>query len=386
MFVAADGDIPYIREALAGAGEVRLFAGRTVRPAEVREADAIIVRTITRVDAGLLEGSKVRFVGTASAGMDHLDLDYLAAQGTQVASAAGSNANSVAEYVIAALLLTGKRRGWNLAEKSIAVVGVGHVGSLVARNAAALGMEVLLCDPPLREATGEGKYRDLEEVLGADILTLHVPLTTCGKYATWHMIDHKVLKRLSSRQFVINSARGEVVSGADLKEALRAGRIEGAILDVWENEPAIDRNLLSLVDAGTAHIAGFSLDGKVRGTGMILEALGRHWKIPVNWDRSSIFPPPRRLFPEGGAEGQGAVRSIVLQAYDILKDDANLRAVQGLPEEEAAGLFDRLRNKYELRPEFSHFIVDTGGEAGLDSTCRALGFEVANPVDNVSTR
>jgi erythronate-4-phosphate dehydrogenase len=386
MIVAADGDIPYIREALAGAGEVRLFAGRTVRPADVREADAIIVRTITRVDAGLLEGSKVRFVGTASAGMDHLEQDYLAAHGTQVASAAGANANSVAEYVVAALLLTGKRRGWTLAEKSIAVVGVGHVGRLVAKNAAALGMEVLLCDPPLRESTGEAKYRDLDEVLGADILTLHVPLTTGGKYATRHMIDRKVLKRLSPGRIVVNSARGDVVSGRDLKQALREQWIEGAILDVWEDEPAIDRELLDLVDVGTAHIAGFSLDGKVRGTGLMIEALGRHWNIPMSWDRSGIFPPPRRLFPEKGARGQDAVRSIVLQAYDILKDDANLRAVQGLPENEAAGLFDRLRNRYDLRPEFSHFIVDTGGEAGLDSTCRALGFEVANPIDNASTR
>ena len=369
-----------MRAAFARIGELRLFSGRSVRRADVREADALIVRSVTKVGADLLEGSSVRFVGTATIGMDHIDLDYLKARDIHVANAAGSNAKSVAEYVVAALLETAEVKGWRLSGKPIAVIGVGHIGSLVEKMAAALGMEVLLCDPPLRESTGDKRYRFLDDVLGADVLALHVPLTTEGRYPTWHMIDGGVLQRLSPRQYLINTARGAVVCGSELKRALRERRIEGAILDVWEGEPRIDYDLLDLIDPGTPHVAGSGLDGKVCGTAMVLEALCRFFGIQERWDSRGIFPQPQRLRPQGGVEGQSAVRSVVLQAYDIRRDDARLRALKGMPEDAAAESFDGLRIDSPLRREFTHFVVELAGESSLASMFKALGFQVVNPV------
>jgi erythronate-4-phosphate dehydrogenase len=383
MRVAVDEAIPYSHAAFAAAGEIRLFSGRSVRPVDVRDVDALIVRSVTRVDANLLEGSPVRFVGTATIGMDHLDLDYLGARGIYCANAAGSNANSVAEYVVSALLETAERRGWRLSDKSIGIIGAGRIGTLVARKAAALGMKVLLCDPPLRESTGDEKYGFLEDVLGADILTLHVPLTAEGPYPTLHMVKRKLLRRLSRRQFLINSARGAVVCGPELLVALRERWIEGAILDVWEGEPRINRDLLNLVDLGTAHIAGYSQDGKALGTAMIFDELCRFFGISAVWDRSDIYAPPQRVAPEPGMEGQDTFRSVVLQAYDIRRDDAALRAVTVMPAIAAGECFDRLRDHYPLRPEFSHFIVELAAGSGLATVFQALGFEITNPAQHI---
>ncbi len=376
MIIAVDETIPFLQAAFAPLGEIRLFSGRSVRAADIRDADALIVRSVTRVGAGLLEGSSVRFVGTATIGMDHLDLDYFHARGIHVANAAGSNANAVAEYVTAALLATAERKGWNLSEKSLGIVGVGHIGSLVEKKATALGMEVLLCDPPLRESTHDLRYGFFDDVVGADILTFHVPLTTEGPYPTRHMIAREVLERLAPHQFIINSSRGAVVCGPDLKQALMGRRIAGAILDVWEGEPGIDRELLDWVDLGTPHIAGFSLDGKVCGTVMVLDELCRFIGIRKTWDSRQVFPSRRRMRPEAAARGQDAVCSVVLQAYDIREDDAALRALKGMPGKAAAERFDRLRIDYTLRCEFSHFIVELAEETGMAGVFKALGFAV----------
>jgi erythronate-4-phosphate dehydrogenase len=376
MIIAVDEAIPYVHDAFSRVGEIRFFSGRSARAADLRDADALVVRSVTKVGADLLDGTAVRFVGTATIGMDHLDLEYLSARGILVANAAGSNANSVSEYVTAALLATAERRGWNLSEKSIGIIGVGHIGSLVEKKALALGMEVLLCDPPLRESTGDQRYGFFKDVAGADVLTLHVPLTAAGPYPTRHMIARETLQHLSPHQFVINSSRGAVVCCPDLRQALAERRIEGAILDVWESEPRIDRALLDMVDLGTAHIAGFSLDGKVCGTAMVLEEMCRFFGIAERWDTRGIFPPLRRLNIPAGMHGQDAVRSIVLQAYDIRRDDADLRATREMPEDLAAERFDRLRIEYPLRCEFSHFIVELAGETSPARTFTALGFAV----------
>ncbi len=379
MRLAVDEVIPYWQEAFAGLGEIRTFSGRKLLPVHVRDADALIVRSVTRVDASVLEGSSVQFVGSATIGLDHLDTAYLKARGIHFTNAAGSNANSVAEYVTAALLLVAGRKGWDLQRKSVAIVGNGHVGTAVEKKVRALGMPVLLCDPPLREVTGDLRYQDLDDVLDADILTLHTPLTRQGRYPTWHMIGGDVLGRLSPHQFLINSCRGSVVQGPALKQALLGRKIAGAVLDVWEEEPGIDYELLDLVDLGSAHIAGFSLDGKVRGTEMILESLCGHFGLPVLWDSRRLYPPPTKIKADRG--GQDAVASIVLQAYDIEQDDHNLRALRGLRPEEAEARFDRLRNEYALRPEFRHFSVELTEESSeLGAVLGELGFRISVPV------
>jgi erythronate-4-phosphate dehydrogenase len=384
MIIAIDEAIPYLQSALAPVGEVRPFTGRSVRAADLRGAEALIVRSVTRVDAHLLDGSSVRFLGTVTIGTDHLDLEFLKAGGIRVANAAGSNANAVSEWVMASLLVTAGRRGWKLPGKSIGIIGAGHIGSLVEKKTGALGMEVLLCDPPLRESTGDPRYGFLDQVLHADVLTLHVPLTTQGPYPTFHMVDRKLLERLSRRQVVINSSRGSVVCGSDLKHALREQHLGGAILDVWEGEPMIDSDLLALTDLGTPHIAGSSLDGKVRGTMMIFQELCRYFQVRPEWDAGSLFPPPRKLCVEHGARGQEAVRAIVLQAYDVLKDDAELRSLSQSGGTAPLFSLDRLRDAYALRPEFSNFLVEVPEESGLQPIFTAIGFRVIPPAGETS--
>ena len=378
MIIAVDEVIPYGREAFSSLGEVRSFAGRKISAADIREAEALVVRSITQVNAKLLEGTRVRFVGSATIGTDHLDLEYLKSHGITWRNAAGSNANSVAEYVTAALLVLARKHAWNLQKKSIAIIGAGHVGRALERKTQALGMSVSLCDPILREETGDSRYQFLDDVLDADILSIHVPLTSDGRYPTRHMIGREVFDRLSTRQFLINPARGSVIRESDLKKALEEGKVGGAVLDVWEGEPSIDYELLRAVAIATPHIAGFSLDGKVRGTEMILEALCHESGVKVPWDSRSVYPPEVTLRPAPGSLGQEALYSIVLQAYNVLKDDENLRALQTLSPEEAIAAFDRLRNKYPLRPEFHHYIVEIPqGEIALAGTLEGLGFGIS---------
>jgi erythronate-4-phosphate dehydrogenase len=254
----------------------------------------------------------------------------------------------------------------------------------VEKKALTLGMKVLLCDPPLRDATGNARYQSsLEEVLSADILSFHVPLTTAGPYPTYHMVDKSVLERLSPRQFLINTARGAVIAGPDLKSALGAGGIEGAALDVWEGEPEIDLSLLELAEIGTPHIAGYSIDGKIRATEMMFAEICRHFQLSVSWDTSALYPEAARIRPEVGMQGDEAIRSVVLQAYDILRDDNALRALRSLSIDRARAGFDRLRNEYPLRPEFRHFIVDLPKEQnGLAGIIGALGFLIAGVEGN----
>lgn len=383
MRIAVDEAIPYWDDAFTPLGEVRPFPGRKLRSADLREIDALVVRSVTRVDAALLDGSAVRFVGSATIGMDHLDVEYLKARGTDFTNAAGCNANAVSEYIAATLVLMEERKGWALKNKSIAIVGVGNVGSRVEKKARALGMRVLLCDPPLRDSTGDRRYlHSLEEVLDADIMTFHVPLTTGGPYPTYHMVDAKVIERLSRRQFIINSARGPVIQTADLKSFLSAGKIEGAVLDVWEDEPGIDLSLLDLVEIGTPHVAGYSIDGKIRATEMIFEALCRSFQQTAAWDTRNLYPSVTTIRSEELLRGDDAVRSIVLKAYNILADDAALRTLRSQPQERARAGFDRLRNEYRYRPEFRHFSVNLRQEQNdLAGIVRALGFNVANNED-----
>jgi erythronate-4-phosphate dehydrogenase len=368
MIIAVDRAIPYWEEAFAELGEIRLFSGRDCEPADVRDADALVVRTITPVGAPLLEGSAVRFVAGASAGVDHVDQEYLKSRGISFSYAAGCNADAVSEYVFTALYVLASRRGWQLKGKSLAVIGVGNVGSRVARKARALGIEALLCDPPLRDTTANPQYRSLDDVLGADIVSLHVPLAHGGSYPTWHLFDRNTLGRLTPRQVLINSARGAVVDNRELKSALQAGKIGGAVLDVWEGEPQIDCSLLEWADIATPHTAGLSLDAKIRATAMARAALCSFFGMPSSWDTDSFFPAPRPIRPEHGTADQDAVVSVLLQVFDIAKDDAALR--------ERAADFDRLRNDRPLRLEFGHFVVDLAErQAGLAETFAALGFK-----------
>jgi erythronate-4-phosphate dehydrogenase len=377
MRIVVDEAIAFWSEAFASVGEVRPIRGSRIGPGDVRDADALIVRTVTRVDRALLEGSSIRFVGTATIGTDHIDIPYLQSQGITHVNAAGCNANAVSEYVTAALHLLAARRGWDLRSRTLGVVGVGHVGSRVVRKAEALGMPVLLCDPPLRDLTGDAKYLELGEVLEADIVTFHVPLTKSGPCPTRHMAGALLFGKLGPSRILINTSRGPVCDGAAMKDALRAGALGGAVLDVWEGEPRLDYELVEKVEIASPHVAGYSMDGKIRATEMMVEALCRFAGLEAAWD-SSTFHHATRELSIGSPDAHGAVAESVRKAYDISVDDESVRRLATLPAEQAASAFEKLRTGYSYRPEFHHFRVSLApGAAGAAPTLRALGFGVA---------
>jgi erythronate-4-phosphate dehydrogenase len=380
MIIALDQAIPYWEDAFSEIGDIRPFPAKELKPENIREADALIVRTVTPVNASLLDGSSVRFVAAASAGIDHIDQDYLNRHGIHFCFAAGCNADAASDYVITALHAIASRKKWDLRGKSLAVIGVGNVGSRVVKKACALGMEVLLCDPPLGDLTGNPDYLSFDDVLSADILSFHVPLASGGPYPTWHMIDGAVLDRFSPMQFLINCARGAIVDTHELKTALLDHRIGGAVLDVWEGEPQIDYGLLELIDIGTPHIAGSGLEGKIKATEMVQEGLYRFlgFQNRNRGNMESFYPKPRLIRPpQEASSDQAVISSVLQQAYDILKDDANLRALRRMGTKRAAENFHRMRSEYRLRAEFRHFVVDlTKRHGDLAEKFEALGFKL----------
>mgnify|MGYP000851855327 CR=1 FL=1 len=352
MNILADENIPYVREAFASLGEVAAVSGRAISPERVRGADMLLVRSITKVNADLLDGSAVRFVATATIGEDHVDKAYLASRNIAFSSAPGSNAGSVCQYVSAALLRIAERFALDLARLKLGIVGVGNVGGRVDRAARALGMTTVLNDPPLARQTGDTRYRPIDEIFDCDIVTLHVPLTKEGPYATHHLADDAFFRRLKSGAILINSSRGAVADGKAILRALDGGRLRACVLDVWENEPDIDIALLERTFIGTPHIAGYSFDGKVNGTRQIYEAACGFLGVRPAWDATPLLPAPEcpRVSVDGASPT--AVHDAVRAVYDIMRDDAAMRRLMSVSAEERPKLFDRLRKEYPRRREF----------------------------------
>ncbi|MCK5270110.1 MAG: 4-phosphoerythronate dehydrogenase, partial [Sedimentisphaerales bacterium] len=274
MKIVADENIPFVREIFASLGDVLCVSGRQMSAGVLAGADVLLVRSVTKVNEQLLSDSSVRFVGTATIGTDHVDREYLSSREITFVSAAGSNSNSVAEYVITAILILAEKYGWELQGRTLGIIGVGNIGSNIEKKAPALGLKVLPNDPPLQRETGDKRFVSLARVLEeADIITCHVPLTRSGPDATWHLFDQEKLGRLRPDTLLINSSRGAVVDNKELKKQITKGNIGPVVLDVWENEPEIDMGLLDQVAIATPHIAGYSLDGKVNGTVMLYQKL-----------------------------------------------------------------------------------------------------------------
>jgi len=357
MKIVADANIPFVKECFSSIGEVTVVGGREITLDVVADADALLVRSITPVDEKLLAGSKVRFVATATIGFDHVDIDFLRRNDIGFTSAPGSNANSAAEYVIAGLLDIGQRYALDLEGRSIGIIGVGNVGSRVAKKCAAMGMAVYLNDPPLQRQTGDAKYLPLEKLFNCDFITFHTPLTFEGPDKTYHLADEKFFKSLRQRCVFINASRGGVVDSSALKSAIRSGRLRAVVLDVWENEPDIDIEFLKMVDLGTPHIAGYSLDGKIAGMIMIYKAACEYFAVEPKFDLEDFLPEP--AVPElkvnpNIASDQDALLSAVQKIYRIDKDDTRLRRVLDKPAENRGEYFDSLRKNYPIRREFEN--------------------------------
>lgn len=330
MKIIIDDKIPYMQSALSGtAVEAVYLRGSDISAADVRDADALIVRTRTRCDARLLDGSSVRFIATATIGYDHLDTHYLEQAGIAWTNCPGCNASSVAQYVRSVLLLLSAEHGLSLPGAVLGVVGCGHVGSLVRRVGAELGMRVLVCDPLVAAPDFVG-MPEIEQQ--ADVITFHVPLTDTGRYATRHMADEAFFSRLCRKPFVINSSRGGVIDEKALHHALDSGKVSQAIIDTWENEPLIDLTLLNKVYIGTPHIAGYSADGKANATNMSVQAVCRHFGIPV--------PPPVSAPP---LPASFVYTGNPLELYNPLDDSNRLK--------QNPAAFEQLRGDYPLRRE-----------------------------------
>ena len=284
MKVIVDNKIPYISEAIEKiADEVVYMPGGAIGRDVVRDADALIVRTRTRCDKDLLEGSKVKFIGTATIGFDHIDTDYCHESGIAWCNCPGCNAGAVAQYVESALLLLEQERGLCLRNSCLGIVGVGHVGSHVLSVAGRLGMRVLLNDPPRYDRGGHG-FTGLQTLAEeCDIITFHTPLYRSGRYCTYHLGDETFFRSLRKKPVIINTSRGEVLDTGSLIRAIDTGVVPAAVIDVWENEPNISLDLLNRVYIGTPHIAGYSADGKANATRMTLDALCRFFGKQVQY-------------------------------------------------------------------------------------------------------
>jgi erythronate-4-phosphate dehydrogenase len=337
MKVIVDDKIPYIRPALQRiADEVVCLPGAQFTPQAVRDADALIIRTRTRCTRQLLEGSRVRFIATATIGFDHLDTDYLRQAGIAWTNCPGCNAGSVEQYIHSVFLLMQREKGLRPEQTTLGVVGVGHVGSRIAAMAERMGMRVLRNDPPRAAAEGSEGFAPLSQLAReADILTFHTPLIREGQYRTFHLADEALFRSLQRRPWIINSSRGEVVDTAALLQALESGQVRDAVIDTWENEPHISLPLLHRIYIGTPHIAGYSADGKANATRMALDALCAHFGIQADYQ---IEPPalPEQPIPADEAEA-------ALQLYNPHRD---CEALRRHPED-----FEALRGNYPLRRE-----------------------------------
>ncbi len=375
LHILADANIPHAHDAFSRYGAVTTRSGREITPEALSGADVLLIRSVTQVSPSTLEGTPVRFVASATAGMDHIDARPLAEAGITVAHAPGSNAASVVDWVLAALLRIATEKGEGLAGKTLGVVGVGAVGGRLVPRAEALGLRVLRCDPPRASAGDPGPWSPLAEVLAAsDIVTLHTPLAREGTHPTHHLIGDAELVTLQEDAWLINAARGPVVDNEALFRALARGRLGATALDVWEGEPIPNTSLASRVDIGTPHIAGYAFDGKIRGTVMVEAAL-RDWltsrlasgeTLPEAWNPEAALAPPAPLVLDAPPPPQDTplahaawLDALVRQAYDIRADDRRFRnAVVTMPDPERRGLaFADLRRTYHVRREWSRFLV-----------------------------
>lgn len=390
MQFVVDENIPFAREAFSHLGSVTLLPGRGITREAIRRTDALIVRSVTKVDAMLLADTNVQFVGTATTGIEHIDREYLAARNIAFAAALGCNANAVAEYVLTALLVTAHAKGLSLSGKTLGIIGAGRIGSLVAAKAPALGLRTLLHDPPLARATGEQRYLALAEILQADFMTLHVPLTYDGPDATFHLIGADELARMTLSAILINTARGEVVDNTALLETLTKGTIGGAVMDVWEGEPAINSNLLDRVTLGTPHVAGYSSDGKVNGTVIVYHAYCRFRGIEPVWappDPPAAPAPgfwPHLEFDATGKDFQTLAHDVLTTLYDLPTDHARMRDILTIPKPLHPQAFDRLRRDYLHRREFASTPVSiTSGNRNLFARLQTLGIRTDSPSQKI---
>ena len=372
MKIIIDDKIPYIRGAFENVAEVVYLPGSKTTPEVVKDADAIVTRTRTICNEKLLAGSSVKYIATATIGYDHIDTDYCDAAGIKWTNAPGCNSKSVEQYIASTLMVLAERKNLQLKDMCIGVVGVGNVGSKVARICEIFGMKVLLNDPPRERAEGSEKFVNIDRIKEeADIITLHVPLNMKGEDATFHLGNEVFLNSLNRNPVLINSCRGEVIETSAVKNALKSGKISGFVCDCWENEPDIDLELLGMTELATPHIAGYSKDGKATGTQMSVQAISRFFNLELNsWQPSGVEPPANPVIKIDGAglSEKEILSKAILHTYDIRNDDQLLRA--------NTSNFEQQRGDYPVRREFPAFSIEASNiDNKILEKLKEMGFE-----------
>jgi erythronate-4-phosphate dehydrogenase len=371
--IIADDKIPFLKGALESFAEVVYLPGKEITRDVIDGADALLIRTRTKCTEGLLKGTSVKFIGTATIGFDHIDTQFCENNGIKWTNAPGCNSSSVQQYIAAAMLKIASDFRFDLKDKTIGIVGVGNVGSKVEHFARTMGMEVILNDPPRARKEASDNFHSLKTILfESDIITVHVPLIVVGDDYTYNLFNDKNFKKMKNGAWYLNTSRGEVTKTSSLKKTLASGKLGGAVLDVWENEPDIDLELMSKAFIATPHIAGYSTDGKANGTAMVVRSLCEYFDIDLkNWYPGNVPPPPS---PEivincTDKSDEDIVREAVFHTYSIDGDDIRFRF--------SPADFEKQRGDYLLRREFTSYKVKLNcGTSQVIKKLEALGFKV----------
>ncbi len=371
--IVADDKIPFLKGALDRVAEVEYIPGAEISKSDLKNADCLITRTRTICNAGLLEGTKVRFIASATIGSDHIDAAYCKTNGITWTNAPGCNSSSVKQYLLSALFYLASLRQLELGELTLGIIGIGNVGSKVADAAKAMGMNVLQNDPPRQRREGITDFVELKEVLNkADVITLHVPLIKGGTDNTHQLVNWDFIQNMKQGSMLINTSRGGVVDEQALLKGISHGRLSNVVLDVFNNEPGINLEILNAITLGTPHIAGYSLDGKAQGTTMSVRAISHFFHLDLDhWAPGSIPVPENNVLMADASHGtaQDVIWELFRQTYDVTVDDGRLR--------NDPGTFERLRGDYPFRREPPAYSVRLSqGFRGITSKLEILGFSV----------
>lgn len=378
--IVADDKIPFLKGVMEPYVDIVYLPGAKITATDVKDGDAIFTRTRTKCNQALLEGSRVKLIATATIGYDHIDTEYCDKAGIRWVNAPGCNSWSVHQYITAVLVTWAYKQKQKLSDLTLGVIGVGNVGSKVAHAAEALGMRVLLNDPPRAEREGSAAFNSLATLLTeSDIITCHTPLTKDGPYATYHLSSESFFNQMKPDAVYINSARGAITDSLALKKAMQT-RLSAFILDVWEGEPAIDPVLLENAFISTPHIAGYSADGKANGTAVCVNEFCRFFGLNIlkDWFPASIPPPPMdTIFSIDGADksNEQIFYEAVTKTYPIWEDSTRLK--------QSPGTFEAQRGDYWIRREFKNFTIQpVNMDYKIISSLESLGFKLMGRIES----
>ena len=373
MKIVVDNKIPFLKGVLEPWATIRYLPGKEITREEIIDADAIVVRTRTECNQNLLEGTRVKFIASATIGYDHIDTKYCHENQITWTNAPGCNASSVRQYVASALITLSQQFGFKPADKTLGIIGVGNVGAKIESLALDLGMKVLLNDPPRERNEGGGKFVSISTLLEqSDITTLHVPLNNTGLDKTYRMVDQTFLTKMKEGGFLINTSRGKVIDEIALKEAVRMHTLKGTVLDVWDNEPKLDSELLHMAFIGTPHIAGYSQDGKANGTSIAVQSLSWYFNFDLHdWYPEDIpLPATQSITIDcNGKDLETIIGEVFLQSYSIEEDDKRLK--------QDPDKFEELRGNYPVRREFpAHTVKLLSSRDEIVTLVKKCGFKI----------